>query len=70
MRTKRQTAAVPMPVRENQEHNISVRKIDNGYIARHSTMDTKGSGYKQREVYHPTKPTIKVSVNPGPGKKK
>lgn len=50
-----------------ERKSIEVRKIANGYVARHTTDKSDGS-YSSKEVYHPTKPTVKVSVSPKRGK--
>lgn len=57
----REAAVVPV----GGNHEVSVRKIHNGYIARHSMSDGKGK-YTSREVYHPTAPSIGIAQGPIP----
>lgn len=45
-------SAVPM----DTHVSVEVRKIDNGYLVRHSESGPKG--YKSREVYHAEKPAL------------
>lgn len=49
--------ATASPYRES--HHVSVRKIDNGYVTSHSGY--KGDKHYEREMYHPKKPSIKLS---------
>lgn len=39
---------------------VSVRKIDNGFLVTHSTDGPKG--WKETEVYHPTKPKVAFAI--------
>ena len=48
-----------MPMDENQ--SVRIEKIANGFLSHHSTSDPK-KGYVSKTVYHPKKPTLKVSV--------
>lgn len=41
---------------ENIEHTIAVRKIDNGYVVRHSIYD--GDGYSSTETFSKEAPKI------------
>lgn len=53
------TAAIAAtPPSGNQEHSISVRKIDNGFIARSSTCNSATGEYKSSEQYFPSAPKI------------
>jgi hypothetical protein len=53
------TAAIAAsPPSENQEHSISVRKIDNGFVARSSTCNSATGEYKSSEQYFPSAPRI------------
>ncbi len=54
--------AMPMPASKDEHVSISVRKIDNGYVARHSHSSPQG--YTEREVYHATKPKIAMPAAP------
>lgn len=45
------------PYRES--HHVSVRKINNGYVTSHSGY--KGDKHYNHEMYHPKKPSIKLS---------
>lgn len=53
------TAAIAAnPPSGNQEHSISVRKIDNGFIARSSTCNSATGEYKSSEQYFASAPKI------------
>lgn len=56
---------LPKLVPVGGNHEVSVRKIHNGFIARHSMSDGKGN-YSSKEVYHPTMPQIGVAQGPIP----
>lgn len=45
--------------------SFSVRKIDNGFIARRSGVDKSGH-YREHEVFSPTKPTVVIDAKPAP----
>lgn len=53
--------AVPMssPDREARQ-SVSVRKIKNGFLS--SRSGHLDDPYKSEDTFHPTKPTVKVSV--------
>lgn len=53
-----QPKAIAMPSSQNE--SISVRKIDNGFIVRHSSSGKDGS-YKEREMFTPKKPNLDVA---------
>lgn len=51
------------PMKSDREHkSVTVRKIDNGFLAEHS-HDTGGE-YKTKTVYHPKKPNITLDAAP------
>lgn len=53
------TAAIAAsPPSGNQEHSISVRKIDNGFIARSSTCNSATGEYKSSEQFFASAPRI------------
>lgn len=53
------TAAIAAtPPSGNQEHSISVRKIDNGFIARSSTCNNATGEYKSSEQFFSSAPRI------------
>lgn len=53
------TAAIAAsPPSGNQEHSISVRKIDNGFIARSSTCNSATGEYKSTEQFFAQAPRI------------
>lgn len=53
------TAAIAAsPPSGNQEHSISVRKIDNGFVARSSTCNSATGEYKSSEQYFENAPKI------------
>lgn len=56
-KSKKAVATCDMPYRpESERKSVTVRKIDNGYLAEH---DTSGpDGYKSKTVYHQKKPTF------------
>ena len=56
---------MPMPTSERQ--SVRIEKIENGYLAHHSTDDPK-KGYITRTVYHQDKPQLVVDVK-APAKK-
>lgn len=56
--------AIPMPASPNQ--SVRIEKIQNGYLAHHSSDTPKG--YQHKTVFHPTKPVVVVSA-PVKGKK-
>lgn len=59
-----------VPVVQNHHHSVDVRKIDNGYVTRHTHSGPGiAGGYREREVFSPTKPKVQVAINP-PAKKK
>lgn len=60
------TMASPV-MSDNHHQSVSVRKIENGYVASHSSSGPKGE-YQSTEYFHPKKPSISVSgVSPAKG---
>lgn len=50
--------AMAAPVGGNYSHqSVSVEKIANGFLARHSHTDSQGN-YKDKTVYHEQRPTF------------
>ena len=64
--SKPRAVALPMPTSERQ--SVRIEKIENGYLAHHSTDDPK-KGYQTKTVFHPEKPQLTVEVAPAPAKK-
>ena len=50
---------------EDGHREVSVRKIDNGYLRRESSSGP--SGYKSSETYHPSHPGFGDAPRPTPG---
>ena len=65
--TKGNASPIAMPSSERQ--SLRIEKIDNGYLAHHSTDGPKG--YETKTVYHPQKPVLTVTARPAavPAKK-
>lgn len=62
-------ALTAQPPGGNQEHSVSVRKIDDGFIVRTSTCNPETGEYKSREQYHERAPRIiapRVARGPAP----
>lgn len=57
---KDQPAPVTGPA--NEQQNISIRKIDNGYLV--SQSEYKRGQYVERQTYTPTKPQIAIANAP------
>lgn len=51
-------AIVATPLLQNEEHSISVRKIDNGYIVRTSNCDPRTGEYRSQETFQASEPKI------------
>lgn len=51
----------------NEQQNISIRKIDNGYVV--SQSQYKAGQYVERQTYTPTKPQINIANAPKGGSK-
>jgi len=65
-KSKKNTGMEVVPWREDRERkSVSVRKIDNGYLAEHD--ESGPDGYKSKTVYHPKKPAF--VLEPAPTKK-
>lgn len=47
----------------NEQENISIKKIDNGYLVSRSSYNQRGQ-YVERQVYTPSKPQIEVANAP------
>ena len=54
---------VSMP--ESDRENISIRKIDNGFIVSRDGVDKKGN-WKESETFSPTKPVVQIATEPKP----
>lgn len=52
--------AIPQPSANDESRNISIRKIENGYIVSESGYDQR-RGYTSRDTYVPGKPVISIS---------
>lgn len=53
------TAAIAeAPARSGQEHSVSTRKIDNGYVVRQSTYSESTGEYKSSESFMKEPPRI------------
>jgi len=52
-------ATMPMP--ESERQSLRIEKIDNGYLAHHSTEGPKG--YQTKTVFHAKKPVVNVSAD-------
>lgn len=65
--TKSKPLAIAMPTSERQ--SLRIEKIDNGYLAHHSSEGPKG--YQTKTVYHAQKPVLNVTAIPAnaPAKK-
>lgn len=59
---RRSTAAPPVRRDEPEYVSVTIRKIDNGYVASHSRSGPKG--FEHREVYHAKKPDLTTPGKP------
>lgn len=46
------------PYDAGEDHNISVRKIDNGFMVRQSSCDPMTGEYKSSEAYYKERPRV------------
>jgi hypothetical protein len=62
--------SMPTPVAEGGSASVRTEKIENGFLAHHSTSDGKGN-YQSKTVYHPKMPTIAIqAAEPMPMKRR
>ncbi|MDE2105139.1 MAG: hypothetical protein KGL39_48375 [Patescibacteria group bacterium] len=54
------------PLSDHEHQSVSVRKIDNGYIASHSYDGRKG--YESHDTFHAQKPVIVMKIGKAPAK--
>lgn len=60
-KSKASMVETPSMPEEREQRSVTVRKIDNGYLAEHSSSGGEG-GYTSKTVYHPKKPTIMMDM--------
>lgn len=51
-------ALVSVPLLQNEEHSIRVRKIDNGYIVNTTNCNPRTGEYRSQEQYTASEPRI------------